>query len=145
MADMLEIANEVQDTLGRSYGMPDDIDEADLDAGWLLIQTSFKEFFCYILQCISLAIHLFSYNMHYSGATVGVARGRSLHNHVKACPSFFHGHSQQNGSRVCVLYVHTHERKFEKTLRSIKFLKTRTFRAEPWLNQTYISHSDMMA
>ena len=35
MADMLEIANEVQDTLGRSYGMPDDIDEADLDAGWL--------------------------------------------------------------------------------------------------------------
>lgn len=35
MADMFEIANEVQDTLGRSYGMPDDIDEADLDAGWL--------------------------------------------------------------------------------------------------------------
>lgn len=32
MADMLEIANEVQDTLGRTYGMPDDIDEADLDA-----------------------------------------------------------------------------------------------------------------
>lgn len=32
MADMLEIANEVQDTLGRSYGMPEDIDEADLEA-----------------------------------------------------------------------------------------------------------------
>lgn len=36
MSDMLEIANEVQDTLGRSYGMPEDIDEADLEAGWLL-------------------------------------------------------------------------------------------------------------
>lgn len=35
MADMLEIANEVQDTLGRSYGMPEDIDEADLEAGLL--------------------------------------------------------------------------------------------------------------
>ena len=33
MSDMLDIANEVQDTLGRTYGMPDDIDEADLDAG----------------------------------------------------------------------------------------------------------------
>ena len=33
MSDMLEIANEVQDTLGRTYGMPDDIDEADLEAG----------------------------------------------------------------------------------------------------------------
>ncbi|XP_015750849.1 PREDICTED: charged multivesicular body protein 5-like [Acropora digitifera] len=32
MSDMLEIANEVQDTLGRTYGMPDDIDEADLEA-----------------------------------------------------------------------------------------------------------------
>ncbi|XP_068716436.1 charged multivesicular body protein 5-like [Montipora foliosa] len=32
MSDMLDIANEVQDTLGRTYGMPDDIDEADLDA-----------------------------------------------------------------------------------------------------------------
>ena len=33
MADMLEIANEVQETLGRTYGMPDDLDEADLEAG----------------------------------------------------------------------------------------------------------------
>lgn len=37
MSDMLEIANEVQDTLGRTYGMPDDIDEADLDAGLVLL------------------------------------------------------------------------------------------------------------
>ena len=33
MADMLEIANEVQETLGRTYGMPEDLDEADLEAG----------------------------------------------------------------------------------------------------------------
>ncbi|KAI6654795.1 hypothetical protein LOD99_2674 [Oopsacas minuta] len=32
MEDMLELANEVQDTLGRSYGLGDDIDEADLEA-----------------------------------------------------------------------------------------------------------------
>lgn len=39
MSDMLEIANEVQDTLGRTYGMPDDIDEADLEAGQIYIHT----------------------------------------------------------------------------------------------------------
>lgn len=33
MEDMLDIANEVQDTLGRTYGMPDDVDDADLEAG----------------------------------------------------------------------------------------------------------------
>ena len=38
MADMLDIANEIQDSLGRTYGMPDDIDEADLDAGLLSIK-----------------------------------------------------------------------------------------------------------
>ena len=30
---MLELAGEVQDTLGRAYGLPDDIDEDDLEAG----------------------------------------------------------------------------------------------------------------
>lgn len=39
MSDMLEIANEVQDTLGRTYGMPDDIDEADLEAGRIYFHT----------------------------------------------------------------------------------------------------------
>ena len=34
MEDMLEMADEVQEALGRSYGMPD-VDEADLDAGLL--------------------------------------------------------------------------------------------------------------
>ena len=30
---MLEMADEVQETLGRQYGMPDELDEADLEAG----------------------------------------------------------------------------------------------------------------
>lgn len=33
MEDLLEQANEIQETLGRSYSVPDDIDEADLEAG----------------------------------------------------------------------------------------------------------------
>jgi len=32
MADLLEQANEIQETLGRSYAVPDEIDEADLEA-----------------------------------------------------------------------------------------------------------------
>ncbi|KAJ3272141.1 hypothetical protein HDV01_005906 [Terramyces sp. JEL0728] len=32
MEDLLEQANEVQEALGRTYGVPDDIDEADLEA-----------------------------------------------------------------------------------------------------------------
>ena len=33
MEDLLEQANEIQDTLGRSYAVPDELDEADLEAG----------------------------------------------------------------------------------------------------------------
>lgn len=33
MADLLEQANEIQESLGRSYAVPDEIDEADLEAG----------------------------------------------------------------------------------------------------------------
>ncbi|KAI9323709.1 Snf7 family [Dichotomocladium elegans] len=32
MEDLIDQANEVQETLGRSYNLPDDIDEADLEA-----------------------------------------------------------------------------------------------------------------
>ncbi|KAG0315935.1 hypothetical protein BGZ99_007167 [Dissophora globulifera] len=32
MEDIMEQANEIQETLGRSYGVPDDIDEEDLEA-----------------------------------------------------------------------------------------------------------------
>lgn len=33
MQDMLEQANEVMETMGRSYGLPEDVDEDDLEAG----------------------------------------------------------------------------------------------------------------
>ncbi len=33
MEDMLEQANEIQESLARSYAVPDEIDEADLEAG----------------------------------------------------------------------------------------------------------------
>lgn len=33
MADLLEQANEIQESLGRSYAVPDELDEADLQAG----------------------------------------------------------------------------------------------------------------
>mmetsp|Transcript_6765 Transcript_6765/g.11632 ORF Transcript_6765/g.11632 Transcript_6765/m.11632 type:complete len:219 (+) Transcript_6765:104-760(+) len=32
MADLLEDSNEIQDILGRAYGLPEDIDESELDA-----------------------------------------------------------------------------------------------------------------
>lgn len=37
MSDMMEQASEIQDALGRTYGLPDDIDESDLDAGNILL------------------------------------------------------------------------------------------------------------
>jgi charged multivesicular body protein 5 len=33
MEDLLEQANEIQESLGRSYAVPDELDEADLEAG----------------------------------------------------------------------------------------------------------------
>jgi charged multivesicular body protein 5 len=32
MEDMIEQANEIQESLGRSYGVPDEVDEMDLQA-----------------------------------------------------------------------------------------------------------------
>ena len=40
MEDLLEQANEIQETLGRSYAVPDEIDEADLQAGTRLVYAS---------------------------------------------------------------------------------------------------------
>lgn len=39
MEDLLEQANEIQETLGRSYAVPDEIDEADLQAGKSLLSS----------------------------------------------------------------------------------------------------------
>ena len=33
MEDLLEQANEIQESLGRSYAVPDELDEAELEAG----------------------------------------------------------------------------------------------------------------
>lgn len=33
MEDLMEQANDIQETLGRSYGVPEEVDEADLEAG----------------------------------------------------------------------------------------------------------------
>ncbi len=32
MADLLEVGNEIQESLGRAYDVPEDVDEAELDA-----------------------------------------------------------------------------------------------------------------
>jgi charged multivesicular body protein 5 len=37
MEDLMEMANEVQETMGRSYGLPDDLDEDDLEAGLVIL------------------------------------------------------------------------------------------------------------
>lgn len=36
MMDLMDVSNEIQETLGRSYSVPDDIDEEDLMGGKLL-------------------------------------------------------------------------------------------------------------
>lgn len=33
MEDLLEQANEIQEMMGRSYGVPEEVDEAELEAG----------------------------------------------------------------------------------------------------------------
>lgn len=33
MEDLIDQANEIQESLGRSYGVPDELDEEDLQAG----------------------------------------------------------------------------------------------------------------
>lgn len=42
MADMLDQANEIQEVLGRSYNMPEGIDEADLEAGYLILKNRIR-------------------------------------------------------------------------------------------------------
>lgn len=42
MEDLLEQANEVQEMLGRSYAVPDELDEADLEAGAFTIAQVFR-------------------------------------------------------------------------------------------------------
>lgn len=37
MEDLIEQANEVQESMSRTYGVPDEVDEADLEAGSSLL------------------------------------------------------------------------------------------------------------
>lgn len=68
MMDLMDVSNEIQETLGRSYNVPDDIDEEDLMGGkllcYLMAQTSRELFFrivfgCYRLFLISIAHRLY--------------------------------------------------------------------------------------
>lgn len=40
MEDMIEQANEIQESLARSYQVPDELDEADLEAGESIVYSS---------------------------------------------------------------------------------------------------------
>jgi len=57
MAEMLEQANEIQETMGRSYAVPDEIDEADLEAGVahspFLPQVTLLNLYCLELEALS--------------------------------------------------------------------------------------------
>ena len=44
MEDLLEQANEIQESLGRSYAVPDEIDEADLEAGMYFVSSATAAF-----------------------------------------------------------------------------------------------------
>jgi hypothetical protein len=41
MMDLMDVSNEIQETLGRSYNIPDDIDEEELMGGEALCLTRF--------------------------------------------------------------------------------------------------------
>jgi len=67
MEDLMETASEIQETLGRSYGLPEDVDEDELEAGknkrtHLLYQTEslFSKFAIFIIIIfLSLLFYLF--------------------------------------------------------------------------------------
>lgn len=51
MEDMLEQANEIQETLGRQYGMPE-MDDDDLEAGTVLLSSFLEQRKIYFSLCI---------------------------------------------------------------------------------------------
>lgn len=42
MEDLLEQTNEIQESLGRSYAVPDEVDEVDLQAGKSVVMTALR-------------------------------------------------------------------------------------------------------
>src|SRR5882757_1797833 len=53
MEELLEQANEIQESLGRSYAVPDELDEADLEAG-----TTYIVFSSRLCQSVALVAEL---------------------------------------------------------------------------------------
>lgn len=60
MEDLLDQANEIQESLGRSYAVPDELDEADLEAGKLVAPHPFvphsKSFDLFLTELDALAL-----------------------------------------------------------------------------------------
>lgn len=56
MEDLLEQANEIQESMGRSYAVPDEIDEADLEAGTFHLFLSSGCIEKYLLELDALAL-----------------------------------------------------------------------------------------
>ncbi len=44
MMDLVDYSSEIQETLGRSYNVPDDLDEEELMGGEILLQLSLSVF-----------------------------------------------------------------------------------------------------
>lgn len=42
MTDLMDVSNEIQETLGRSYNIPDDVDEEELMGGMEALISSFQ-------------------------------------------------------------------------------------------------------
>jgi charged multivesicular body protein 5 len=42
MTDLMDVSNEIQETLGRSYNIPDDVDEEELMGGMDTIVSSWQ-------------------------------------------------------------------------------------------------------
>jgi hypothetical protein len=59
MTDLMDVSNEIQETLGRSYNIPDDVDEEELMGGMeILIDLAIWQFYLHYSFQVFLAHHL---------------------------------------------------------------------------------------
>ena len=49
MTDLMDVSNEIQETLGRSYNIPDDVDEEELMGG---MEAVISSWLYYVSTCI---------------------------------------------------------------------------------------------
>jgi hypothetical protein len=59
MMDLVDYSSEIQETLGRSYNVPDDLDEEELMGGESAFSTSSSAFECFLFICTILTESLF--------------------------------------------------------------------------------------